>query len=88
LIKIIGGFVDNPKRNYLLCCNKIAETMNSNVIFYGLAKIFQGSFLFFEFIQNKFNYFLIILGFFGLFYWLRWQKRFNDQAENNPDQIK
>ena len=53
LMKIICGFVDNPKRNHLLCCNKIAETMNSNVIFYGLAKIFQGSFLFFEFIQNK-----------------------------------
>jgi hypothetical protein len=62
--------------------------MNSNVIFYGLAKIFQGSFLFFEFIQNKFNYLCIALGFFGLIYWLRWQKRFNEQADNNPNQLK
>jgi hypothetical protein len=62
--------------------------MNSNVIFHGLAKMFEGSFLFFEFIQNKFNYLCIALGFFGLIYWLRWQKKFNEKAENNPDQIK
>jgi hypothetical protein len=62
--------------------------MNSNVIFHGLQKMFEGSFLFFEFFQNTFNYLFIALGFFGLIYWLRWQKKFNEKAANNPDQIK
>jgi hypothetical protein len=48
----------------------------------------QTSFLFYEFIQNKFNYACIILGFIGLFYWLNYQRKFNQEAENNPNQIK
>lgn len=35
-----------------------------------------------------FNTTLIILGFFGMFYWLRYQLKFNKEAKNNPDQIK
>lgn len=62
--------------------------MTSNVIFYGIAKMLQTSFLFYEFIQNKFNYACIILGFIGLFYWLNYQRRFNQEAQNNPNQIK
>jgi hypothetical protein len=62
--------------------------MTSNVIFYGIAKMLQTSFLFYEFIQNKFNYACIILGFIGLFYWLNYQRKFNQEAENNPNQIK
>jgi hypothetical protein len=62
--------------------------MTSNVIFFGIAKMLQTSFLFYEFIQNKFNYACIILGFIGLFYWLNYQRKFNQEAENNPNQIK
>ena len=62
--------------------------MTSNVIFYGIAKLLQTSFLFYEFIQNKFNYACIILGFIGLFYWLNYQRKFNQEAENNTNQIK
>ncbi|MBP6459533.1 MAG: hypothetical protein KA264_05500 [Crocinitomicaceae bacterium] len=62
--------------------------MTSNVIFYGIAKMLQTSFLFYEFIQNKFNYACIILGFIGLFYWLNYQRKFNQEAQNNPNQIK
>ena len=64
------------------------ETMNSNVIFYGIAKMLQGSFVFFEFFQNSINYFFIAIGFVGLFYWLNYQNKFNKEAENNPNQIK
>ncbi len=35
-----------------------------------------------------FNTSLILLGFFGLFYWLRHQIKYNKQAENNPNQLK
>jgi len=31
---------------------------------------------------------VVILGFVGLFYWLNWQKKYNAQAEANPDQRK
>lgn len=34
------------------------------------------------------NTMLLILGFVGLFYWLNWQRKFNDQAANNPNQLK
>lgn len=39
-------------------------------------------------IGNKFNYLTIALGFVGLFYWLNWQRKFNEQAENDPNQLK
>ena len=48
----------------------------------------------FNFLQDDFfltwtmNTGVVLLGFFGLFYWLRWQMKFNAQAENNPDQLK
>jgi hypothetical protein len=31
---------------------------------------------------------IVVLGFIGMFYWLNWQRKFNDQAANNPDQLK
>ena len=31
---------------------------------------------------------IVILGFVGMFYWLNWQRKFNAQAANNPDQLK
>ena len=51
----------------------------STTIFYAIAKMLQASFVFFEVIQNIFNYSCIVLGFVGLFYWLNYQKKFNDE---------
>jgi hypothetical protein len=62
--------------------------MSSTIIFLTIAKLFQPIFFFYEFIQNKFNYSLIMLGFIGLFYWLNYQHKFNKSALNNPNQIK
>lgn len=31
---------------------------------------------------------VILTGFFGLFYWLNLQRKFNAEAESNPNQIK
>ena len=56
--------------------------------FFGLGDLFQWTFQIFELIGNLFNYTLIALGFFGLFYWLNKQKQFNMKAENNPEQLK
>lgn len=39
-------------------------------------------------IGNIFNYSCIVLGFVGLFYWLNLQRKFNAQAENDPNQRK
>lgn len=39
-------------------------------------------------VGNVFNYSCILLGFFGLFYWLNYQVKFNKQAKENPNQIK
>lgn len=35
-----------------------------------------------------FNTAVILLGFFGLFYWLRHQIKFNKEAKDNPNQLK
>lgn len=35
-----------------------------------------------------FNTSVVLLGFFGLFYWLRHQLKYNKQAKDNPNQIK
>ena len=42
----------------------------------------------FENVGNIFNTSCIILGFVGLLYWLNLQRKFNNQAENNSNQIK
>ena len=63
--------------------------MNSNVVFEAI-----GDFLLwstssvYDNIGNTFNNALIVLGFIGLFYWLNLQRKFNAEAENNPDQFK
>ncbi len=62
--------------------------MSSSAFFYGIADFLTWTFGFFEIVGNVFNYSLIVLGFVGLFYWLNWQKKFNDQAAKNPNQIK
>lgn len=63
--------------------------MNSTDIIIGLGDfILWTTELLFENIGNLFNNAMIILGFIGLFYWLNLQKKFNQEAESNPNQIK
>ena len=63
--------------------------MNSNVIFEGLGEfLLWTTSILFENIGNLFNNAMIVLGFIGLFYWLNLQKKFNQEAKNNPNQIK
>ena len=42
----------------------------------------------FEMVGNIINFSFIVLGFVGLFYWLNMQKKFNQQAADNKDQLK
>ena len=42
----------------------------------------------YENIGNLFNDAMIILGFIGLFIWLRIQHKYNQEAANNPNQLK
>jgi hypothetical protein len=63
--------------------------MSSTKIFEAIGDfLYNTVFLMYDNIGNLFNYSLIVLGFFGLFYWLRYQKKFNDQAANDPNQLK
>jgi hypothetical protein len=62
--------------------------MTTNDIFYGLADLMQWTFGILEWVGDKLNYGLIALGFFGFFYWMNLQMKFNKEAENNPNQIK
>lgn len=62
--------------------------MSSSTIFYAIGDFLQWTFGFFEHVGNKFNYSVIALGFIGLFYWLNWQRKFNNQAANDPKQLK
>ncbi len=39
-------------------------------------------------ISGVFNFLVICLGFFGLFFWLWKQGKYNKQAKDNKDQIK
>ena len=39
-------------------------------------------------LTSFFNTGVLLLGFFGLFYWLRLQVKFNQAAKDNPNQIK
>jgi hypothetical protein len=62
--------------------------MTLSEFFHGLGDLFQWTFQIFEMIGNSFNYILIAVGFFGFFYWMRKQAKFNKQAESNPNQLK
>ncbi|MCF8409342.1 MAG: hypothetical protein K9G36_10245 [Crocinitomicaceae bacterium] len=62
--------------------------MSSSDIFYKIGDLLQDSFVFFEAVGNIFNYSVIVLGFFGFFYWMNTQKKFNDKATNDPNQLK
>jgi hypothetical protein len=58
-----------------------------NNFWYALGDILNGAW-FYDNIGNMFNYALIVLGFVGLFYWLNIQRKLNDKAANDPNQIK
>lgn len=64
--------------------------MTFSGFFNGLGDIFQWTFQFLQqdAIGNIFNYSVIVLGFFGLFFWLNKQHKFNTEAKNNPNKIK
>ena len=54
---------------------------------YAIGDILNGGW-FYDNIGDIANWSFIVLGFFGFFYWMRIQKRLNDQAANDPNQIK
>lgn len=53
-----------------------------------IGELFEWSFGILEYFENLPNYAFIIIGFIGMIYWLILQKRYNKQADQNPDQIK
>jgi hypothetical protein len=57
--------------------------MSSSTIFYAIAD-FMGNYGFapLEWIGNIFNYACIVLGFFGMFYWLNLQKKYTQKAKD------
>ena len=65
--------------------------MRLNELWYLIGDILEWTF---TWLQNDFwltgfmNSGLLILGFIGLFYWLNLQRKFNAEAERNPDQRK
>ena len=63
--------------------------MGSSSVFYAIGDfMYNVAFVPMELVGNAFNYSLIALGFVGLFYWLNLQRKFNEKAENNPNQLK
>jgi hypothetical protein len=50
-----------------------------NNFWYALGDLLNGAW-FYDNIGNIFNYSCIVLGFFGLFYWLNVQKKLSDKA--------
>lgn len=63
--------------------------MSSKEIFEGLGDfILWTTDILFENVGNMFNTAVIVLGFVGLFFWLNTQRKFNEKAANNPDQLK
>lgn len=61
--------------------------MSSADFFWKLGDMFQCAFIFYDVVQNYFNYFLIILGFFGFFYWMNIQRKLSAKA-NVPSEVK
>lgn len=65
------------------------EDMNSREMWWSIGDGLQWFLgLFYDNVGNIFNYLCILLGFFGLFYWLNYQRKFNAEAAKNPNQIK
>lgn len=62
--------------------------MSSTTVFYALDDICQAAFLFYDNVGNLVNDALLLLGFVGFGIWMNYQRKYNQQAANNPDQIK
>ncbi len=62
--------------------------MSSSDFFYGISDFFAWIFVFFDWIGNKFNTALLLLGFFGLFFWLNTQRKLSDKAAKDPNKLK
>lgn len=63
--------------------------MSSSVIFEAIGDaILWSTSVVFDNIGNSFNDLALILGFVGLFYWLNLQRKFNAEAEKDPNQLK
>ncbi len=64
--------------------------MTFSEFFYGLGDLLTWllHFLQGDIIGNIFNDMLLILGFIGFFIWMFKQKKYNDAAKSNPNQIK
>lgn len=64
--------------------------MSLSEFFWGIGDLLQATFVMLQqdMIGDMFNYAVIALGFVGLFYWLNWQRKFNEQAKNDPNQLK
>jgi hypothetical protein len=62
--------------------------MSSTDFFYNLDDMFQSMFLFFDWVGNKLNYTFLALGFVGFFMWMNFQRKFNEKAKNDPNQLK
>lgn len=59
-----------------------------NSVFYALDDMFQSFFVLYDKVGNLANYSFLILGFVGFFIWMKYQKKYNDEAANDPNQIK
>jgi len=62
--------------------------MSSSDFFYAIGDFLTWTFGILEWVGNKFNYLLLALGFFGMFYWLNIQKKLSDKAEKDANQLK
>ncbi len=62
--------------------------MSSTDVFYAIDDFLQWTYQFFDWVGNKLNYLFLALGFVGFAFWMMTQKKFNDKAANNPNQIK
>lgn len=62
--------------------------MSSTPFFQAIADFLQWSFQFFDWVGDKANYSFILLGAFGMIYWLLTQKKLSDKAAKDPNQLK
>lgn len=62
--------------------------MSSATVFYALDDMFQTMFLFYDNVGNILNDAFLYLGFIGFIIWMNYQRKYNKQAAEKPNQIK
>ncbi|TNE55885.1 MAG: hypothetical protein EP338_01920 [Bacteroidetes bacterium] len=62
--------------------------MSSTDFFYGISDFLTWSYQFYDNVGNFLNNLFLLTGFFGFFFWMYWQRKFNAKAANDPNQIK